>query len=131
MQCKSNYYFLKLIREREFVSKCNQSSSFSNVYMKVRRSNFLPFFRHFNETGSRLASGSDDLEIIVWDWQKGKKVLSFKSGHTSNVFQSKFLPLSGDTLIATTSRDGQVRLAELSVTGSCRSTRRVASHKGK
>ena len=68
-------------------------------------------FRHFNETGSRLASGSDDLEIIVWDWQKAKKELSFKSGHTSNVFQSKFLPHSGDTLIATTSRDGQVRLA--------------------
>ena len=73
---------------------------------------FLPLlFRHFNETGSRLASGSDDLEIIVWDWQKAKKELSFKSGHTSNVFQSKFLPYSGDTLIATTSRDGQVRLA--------------------
>ena len=68
-------------------------------------------FRHFNEAGSRLASGSDDLEIIVWDWQKAKKELSFKSGHTSNVFQSKFLPHSGDTLIATTSRDGQVRLA--------------------
>ena len=88
--------------------------------------------------------------------------MSFKSGHTSNVFQSKFLPHSGDTLIATTSRDGQVRLAgknlkirtniflkysigigiyyfflnlmyfkiELSVTGSCRSTRKVATHKG-
>ena len=70
---------------------------------------------HFNETGNRLASGSDDLDIYVWDWQKGKKQLSFKSGHTANVFQSKFLPLSGDTLIATTSRDGQVRLAEVRV----------------
>ena len=70
---------------------------------------------HFNERGDRLASGSDDLDIYVWDWQKGKKQLSFKSGHTANVFQSKFLPLSGDTLIATTSRDGQVRLAEVSV----------------
>lgn len=84
---------------------------------------------HFNERGDRLASGSDDLDIYVWDWQKGKKQLSFKSGHTANVFQSKFLPLSGDTLIATTSRDGQVRLAELSSTGTCRSTKKVAMHK--
>ena len=71
-------------------------------------------FRHFNETGSKLASGSDDQMIFVWDWLRGKKLLSFQSGHTSNVFQSKFLPLTGDTHIVTTSRDGQVRLAELS-----------------
>ena len=77
-----------------------------------------------------LASGSDDLEVIVWDWLRGKKLFSFPSGHNSNVFQSKFLPLTGDTHIVTTSRDGQVRLAELSATGTCRSTRRVALHKG-
>lgn len=77
-----------------------------------------------------LASGSDDLDIYVWDWQRGKKMFSFKSGHSANVFQSKFLPLTGDTHIVTTSRDGQVRLAELSVTGSCRSTKKVAQHKG-
>jgi len=85
---------------------------------------------HFNETGSKLASGSDDLNIFVWDWQRGKKLLSFHSGHTSNVFQSKFLPLTGDTHIVTTSRDGQVRLAELSEVGSCRNTRKLGQHKG-
>ena len=103
-----NWYFIvqKFIREREFVEKWIQKcSSFSNICFSCAILIFLHFFRHFNETGSRLASGSDDLEIIVWDWQKGKKVLSFKSGHTSNVFQSKFLPLSGDTLIATTRYD--------------------------
>ena len=78
---------------------------------------------HFNETGNRLASGSDDLDIYVWDWQTGKKQLSFKSGHTANVFQSKFLPLSGDTLIATTSRDGQVRLAEVNTCTQCGNVR--------
>lgn len=85
---------------------------------------------HFNESGSKLASGSDDLDIFVWDWLRGKKLLSFHSGHTSNVFQSKFLPLTGDTHIVTTSRDGQVRLAELSETGTCRSTRKLGQHKG-
>ena len=85
---------------------------------------------HFNESGSRLASGSDDKEMIVWDWEKGVKSVSFPSGHHSNVFQSKFLPLTGDTHLVSTSRDGQVRLAVLSTTGVCRSTKRLAQHKG-
>ena len=85
---------------------------------------------HFNESGSRLASGSDDKQIIVWDWEKGQKLLSYNTGHHSNVFQSKFLPLTGDTHVVSTSRDGQVRLANLSTTEVCRSTRRLAQHKG-
>ena len=77
-----------------------------------------------------MASGSDDKEIIVWDWEKGKKLVSYPTGHHSNVFQSKFLPLTGDTHLVSTSRDGQVRLAVLSTTGVCRSTKRLAQHKG-
>ena len=50
---------------------------------------------HFNEGGNLLASGSDDLKIFIWDWEKKKKAYSFKSGHTQNVFQSKFLPFTG------------------------------------
>ena len=66
----------------------------------------------------------------MWDWEKGKKLVSFPTGHHSNVFQSKFLPLTGDTHLVSTSRDGQVRLAVLSTTGVCRSTKRLAQHKG-
>ena len=86
-------------------------------------------FSHFNESGSRLSSGSDDLEVIVWDWMRGQKICSFPTGHTSNVFQSKFLPLTGDSHIVTSSRDGQVRLAQLSETGTCQRTKKVAQHK--
>ena len=75
-----------------------------------------------------------------------RKMLQFNSGHKANVFQSKFLP--GDLLITSCSRDGQVakiplinlsrnhsphfkvRLAELSVTGSLRSTKKLAQHRG-
>ncbi|XP_046389045.1 DDB1- and CUL4-associated factor 8-like [Ischnura elegans] len=85
---------------------------------------------HFNSSGSRLASGSDDLKIIIWDWALGKKVLQYDSGHRSNVFQAKFLPLTGDMHIVSCARDGQVRLAELSSTGLCRATRRLAQHRG-
>jgi len=83
---------------------------------------------HFNQTGTKIASGSDDLQIIIWDWEKRKKLVGFNSGHKANVFQSKFLP--GDLLVASCSRDGQVRLAELSVTGALRSTKKVGQHRG-
>ena len=56
----------------------------------------------------RLASGSDDLDVIVWDWQRRRKVLRYNSGHSANIFQAKFLPFAGDTHIVSTSRDGQV-----------------------
>nr|CAD7412799.1 unnamed protein product [Timema poppensis] len=85
---------------------------------------------HFNSSGRLLASGSDDLKIIVWDWAIGKYCMSYESGHRSNVFQAKFMPLTGDNHIVSCGRDGMVRLAELSSTGVCRSTRRLAQHRG-
>lgn len=89
---------------------------------------------HFNETGNLLASGSDDLDIIVWNWSArgecDRKRASFDSGHKANVFQSKFLPLRGDTHIVSTSRDGQVRLSELDGSGALRAGRRLAGHRG-
>lgn len=46
---------------------------------------------HFNQRGTWLASGSDDLKVVVWDWVRRQPVLDFESGHKSNVFQAKFL----------------------------------------
>lgn len=85
---------------------------------------------HFNQRGAWLASGSDDLKVVVWDWVQRQPVLEFESGHKSNVFQAKFLPNSGDSTLATCARDGQVRVAELSATQCCKATKRVAQHKG-
>jgi WD repeat-containing protein 42A len=42
---------------------------------------------NFNETGEILASGSDDLNIVLWDWARGKKKFHYESGHSGNVFQ--------------------------------------------
>ncbi|XP_044748124.1 DDB1- and CUL4-associated factor 8 [Coccinella septempunctata] len=84
---------------------------------------------NFYPDGSLLASGSDDLFVVVWDWKVGKCLLKYKTKHLSNVFQSKFLHLCGDLHIATCSRDGQVRVARLSREGGVRENRKIGSHK--
>lgn len=42
---------------------------------------------NFSWSGRLLASGSDDLQVVLWDWAKGKVVGKFDSGHVANVFQ--------------------------------------------
>ena len=84
----------------------------------------------FNSSGTLLASGSDDLKIVIWDWLRSKPYLCYNSGHRSNVFKTKFLPLSGDCHVVSCARDGQIRLSELSSTGVCRATSKLAQHKG-
>lgn len=42
---------------------------------------------HFNSSGTKLVSGSDDLNVIIWDWTVAKPLLEYKSGHNTNVFQ--------------------------------------------
>lgn len=87
---------------------------------------------HFNQTGSLLASGSDDLDINIWDFQSSdrKPFISYNSGHRSNVFQSKFMPNSNDLTVVSCARDGQVRVGCLSSTGTCRDTKKLAQHRG-
>ena len=84
---------------------------------------------NFNPSGQRLASGSDDTNVVVWDWAANRPLYSFETGHFLNVFQVKYLPLAGgDTHLVTAARDGQVRLAELSELGECKVTKRLARH---
>ncbi|XP_036906320.1 DDB1- and CUL4-associated factor 8-like [Sturnira hondurensis] len=85
---------------------------------------------HFNQRGTRLASSSDDLTVIVWDWAHQQPVLNFESGHRNNIFQAKFLPNSGDSTLATCARDGQVRVAQLPALPHSSFSKRVAQHRG-
>lgn len=85
---------------------------------------------HFNRIGTLLASGSDDLNIVLWNWIRKRPALYYDSGHRSNVFQAKFMPFSGDCHVVSCARDGQIRLAELSLTGVCKNTKKLAQHKG-
>ncbi|KAJ8919538.1 hypothetical protein NQ315_002159 [Exocentrus adspersus] len=85
---------------------------------------------HFHPDGSLLASGSDDLKVVIWDWKLGKCLLKYDTKHRGNIFQSKFLNLSGDLHIATSARDGQVRIAQISREGGVRDNRKLGSHRG-
>lgn len=67
----------------------------------------------FNADGDILVSGSDDRQIILWDWESGNVKLSFNSGHSNNVFQARIMPYSDDRSIVTCAADGQVRHAQI------------------
>lgn len=58
--------------------------------------------------GTILVSGSDDLDIILWDWQNGNELLKFNTIHESNIFQAKVLPHRSDTMLITCAHDGLV-----------------------
>jgi len=45
----------------------------------------------FNKTGNIIASGSDDLNICLWDWSNDKCLINFKSTHARNIFQVNFI----------------------------------------
>lgn len=65
----------------------------------------------FNSTGEVLVSGSDDKQVIVWDWASKRKIFAYPSGHLENIFQTKIMPFSDDRVIVTSAADGQVILA--------------------
>lgn len=133
------------IRRREFGyrSRYNGTSAFTqkfcgsiNFTKKLQRYATLKGHSgcvnalHFNESGTLLASGSDDLDIHIWNWRESKSSYSFTTGHRSNVFQCKFMPFTNDSHLVSCARDGMVRLAEISSTGSCRDAKKLASHRG-
>lgn len=63
---------------------------------------------------SLLASGSDDVQIIVWDPFRHKKLKSLQSGHQGNIFSVKFIPESNDNVLVSGAADCKVRVHDLS-----------------
>lgn len=177
---KPNWYSLKSLRDREYggwKKRISLQSDFvyrvSSSLSCVQRFELLCKLKHhqgcvnslqFNDSGTKLVTGSDDLNIVIWDWVKGsavprdkvgsvragsgrgRRIFSnvddsdsqddaailtiYASGHRSNVFQAKFMPFTNDATVVSCARDGQVRAADISSDGSCRGTRRLATHKG-
>ncbi|KAG0588493.1 hypothetical protein KC19_2G246800 [Ceratodon purpureus] len=84
----------------------------------------------FNPSGELLVSGSDDKEIILWNWASKSQVLSYDSGHQGNVFQARVMPYSDDRIIVSCAADGQVRYGTMLENGTF-STKKLARHRGR
>ena len=49
------------------------------------------FYFRTNSLGTLLASASDDLQIILWDWASNQAAVAYESEHHNNVFQVNFV----------------------------------------
>ncbi|XP_066285635.1 WD and tetratricopeptide repeats protein 1-like [Branchiostoma lanceolatum] len=67
----------------------------------------------WNEQGTLLASGSDDLNAIIWQPLVHKQLCLLRTGHQGNIFSVKFLPSSGDRIVATAAADCKVHVHDI------------------
>ncbi|CAI9116186.1 OLC1v1017273C2 [Oldenlandia corymbosa var. corymbosa] len=68
----------------------------------------------WNAEGSLLISGSDDTNINIWSYASGKLLHSIETGHSTNIFCTKFVPETSDELVVSGAGDAEVRLFNLS-----------------
>ncbi|XP_010266423.1 PREDICTED: WD and tetratricopeptide repeats protein 1 [Nelumbo nucifera] len=68
----------------------------------------------WNSKGSLLISGSDDTQLNIWSYSSQKLLHSIDTGHTANIFCTKFVPETSDELVVSGAGDSEVRLFHLS-----------------
>ncbi|XP_030455167.1 protein ALTERED SEED GERMINATION 2 isoform X1 [Syzygium oleosum] len=68
----------------------------------------------WNSSGSLLISGSDDTRINIWSYSGRKLLHSIDTGHSANIFCTKFVPETSDELVVSGAGDAEVRLFNLS-----------------
>ncbi|XP_052177374.1 uncharacterized protein LOC127791499 [Diospyros lotus] len=84
----------------------------------------------FNSFGDILVSGSDDQQVMFWNWETKQLKFSYDSGHSDNIFQVKIMPFTDDRKIVTSSADGQVRLCQILDNGDVEK-KRLGKHHGR
>ncbi|XP_059459761.1 protein ALTERED SEED GERMINATION 2 [Corylus avellana] len=68
----------------------------------------------WNSKGSLLISGSDDTRLNIWSYSSRKLLHSIETGHSANIFCTKFVPETSDELVVSGAGDAEVRLFNLS-----------------
>ncbi|KAG2692462.1 hypothetical protein I3843_08G054500 [Carya illinoinensis] len=68
----------------------------------------------WNAKGSLLISGSDDTRLNIWSYSSRSLLHSIETGHSANIFCTKFVPETSDELVASGAGDAEVRLFNLS-----------------
>ncbi|KAE9585734.1 hypothetical protein Lal_00009865 [Lupinus albus] len=100
-----------------------------NLYGKLNGHEGCVNAVEFNYSGDMLVSGSDDKQVILWNWASNVKLLAYPSGHSDNIFQTKIMPFTNDSKIVTSAGDGQVRLGLLREEGKVDTTV-LGKHRG-
>lgn len=60
-----------------------------------------------------MASGSDDLNLIIWDPLKQKQVNKIRTPHRGNIFSANFIPHTNDAIVATCAADRDIYLFDI------------------
>ncbi|KAF0911231.1 hypothetical protein E2562_007999 [Oryza meyeriana var. granulata] len=68
----------------------------------------------WNSNGSLLLSGSDDTRIGIWNYDNRKLVHDIETGHSANIFCTKFVPETSDEVVVSGAGDAEVRVFNLS-----------------
>ncbi|KAH6781188.1 transducin family protein / WD-40 repeat family protein [Perilla frutescens var. hirtella] len=68
----------------------------------------------WNSEGTMLISGSDDTRVNIWSYSSRKLMHSIETGHSANIFCTKFIPETSDELVVSGAADAEVRLFNLS-----------------
>ncbi|KAL7754094.1 hypothetical protein RI367_000074 [Sorochytrium milnesiophthora] len=85
----------------------------------------------WSDDGELLLSSGDDTRVCVWRpgeiGEQQQLPLKFPTGHRANIFSVKFMPQTSDTVVATCSLDGRVKVHDLFYTASRAKTRHTYS----
>ncbi|XP_043276205.1 WD and tetratricopeptide repeats protein 1-like isoform X2 [Venturia canescens] len=69
----------------------------------------------WSDTGEILASASDDMHIFLWNPFLHKKICSFNTGHSGNIFSVNFMPKSNNNIVASGAADSKVKVFNLTL----------------
>ncbi|KAL4083120.1 hypothetical protein QTP88_028450 [Uroleucon formosanum] len=110
---------LQLIRNRElndsnrikYALKSNLNDKcISNLglFAQLKEKKFRVSCLQWNESGSTLASASDNFKVILWDPFLQKVKTSIKTLHRDRIYSVKFIPGCNDDVVATGAGDGSL-----------------------